>query len=63
MATTESVIKRAHPIYMGTLVLFGIILMSITAFLVDRYNKYDNFPATGVSNTVKYLLCKYILEL
>ncbi|TIA88146.1 hypothetical protein E3P99_02770 [Wallemia hederae] len=54
--TTESAIKKGHPIFMGTLILFGIVLMSISAFLIDRYNSDDSFPAEGVSNTVKYLL-------
>ncbi|EOR00669.1 hypothetical protein E3P92_03073 [Wallemia ichthyophaga] len=53
---TETAIKKGHPIYFGVLILFSIVLMSISAFLVDRYNSDDSFLSEGVSNTVRYIL-------
>lgn len=58
---TETAIKKGHPIYFGVLILFSIVLMSISAFLVDRYNSDDSFPSEGVSNTVRYILCAWCL--
>ena len=57
----ERAIKIGHPIFFGSLVVFSIVLMSLCAFLVDRFNQNDNAPTNGISNTVRYLLCRFCL--
>ncbi|EEB92011.1 hypothetical protein MPER_09539 [Moniliophthora perniciosa FA553] len=49
-------VKRGHPIVFGLMILFGIIELAISAWLVSRFNKrHDNFSGTE-SDRVRYIL-------
>ncbi|ESK93215.1 hypothetical protein Moror_14628 [Moniliophthora roreri MCA 2997] len=49
-------VKRGHPIVFGLMLLFGIIELAISAWLVSRFNKrHDNFSGTE-ADRVRYVL-------
>jgi hypothetical protein len=49
-------IRRGHPIIFGLMVFFAIIELSISAWLVSRFNANHNFVSTTERDRVRYLL-------
>ncbi|CAL1694894.1 unnamed protein product [Somion occarium] len=56
MSRFERHIRRGHPIVFGLIILFSIIELSISAWLVSRFNAHHNYPSTGVRDRTRFLL-------
>jgi len=52
----DSHVRRGHPIIFSLLLIFAIIELSISAWLVARFNQHHNFLDTAVRDRTRYLL-------
>ncbi|KAH0837826.1 hypothetical protein J3R83DRAFT_6034 [Lanmaoa asiatica] len=52
----EDWIRKGHPIVFGLLIVFSIIELSISAFLVARFNQYHNYFTTDERDRTAFLL-------
>ncbi|KAF8185701.1 hypothetical protein BJ912DRAFT_190176 [Pholiota molesta] len=52
----ERLFKVGHPIVFGSLVVFSIIEMCISAWVTAKYNAHHNFPTSGTRARVRYIL-------
>ncbi|TEB32543.1 hypothetical protein FA13DRAFT_1687274 [Coprinellus micaceus] len=53
---SDSAIRRAHPVLFGSIVLFSLIEMCISAWLTARYNSRHDYPFGAVRTRVRYIL-------
>ncbi|KAI0756153.1 hypothetical protein C8Q80DRAFT_1091589 [Daedaleopsis nitida] len=49
-------VRRGHPIIFGFIILFSIIELADSAWLVSRYNLFHNFPSFAVRDRARFLL-------
>ncbi|EKM61639.1 uncharacterized protein PHACADRAFT_248361 [Phanerochaete carnosa HHB-10118-sp] len=56
MVSWDPKVRRGHPILLGLIVLFAIIELSISAWLVSRYNAHHNFQSLGERDRTRFLL-------
>ncbi|KAH9917161.1 hypothetical protein B0H21DRAFT_770187 [Amylocystis lapponica] len=49
-------VRRGHPIVFGLIILFGIIELAISGWLVSRYNSHHNYPSSSVRDRARFLL-------
>ncbi|KAF7347137.1 MARVEL domain-containing protein [Mycena venus] len=54
--THETHMRRGHPITFGLLIFFGIIELSIAAWLTSQFNKFNNEQFVGERDRVRYTL-------
>ncbi|KAI9569420.1 hypothetical protein HD554DRAFT_520455 [Boletus coccyginus] len=52
----EDWIRKGHPIVLGVLIVFSIIELSISAFLVTQFNKYGNYFSNDERDRTAFLL-------
>ncbi|KAF9007954.1 hypothetical protein BDQ17DRAFT_1539681 [Cyathus striatus] len=52
----DGIIRRGHPIAFSFLILFAIIELSISAWLVSRFNAHHNYQNTTERDRVRYVL-------
>jgi hypothetical protein len=52
----EDWIRKGHPIVFGWLILFSIIELSISAFLISQFNRYGNYFSTDERDRTAFLL-------
>lgn len=55
-AGSDSAVRRAHPILFGSIVLFALIEMCVSAWLTAKYNANHNYPFGAVRARVRYIL-------
>ncbi|KAF8326368.1 uncharacterized protein EI90DRAFT_3070664 [Cantharellus anzutake] len=56
MVSFDKFVSRSYPILMGSITLFTIIELAISAFLVSRYNSRHDYPSTSVRDQSRFLL-------
>lgn len=49
-------VRRGHPVIFGALIVFGIVEVAISGFLVGRYNSRHDYPNTSVRDRSRFLL-------
>ncbi|KAI0095124.1 hypothetical protein BDY19DRAFT_916383 [Irpex rosettiformis] len=49
-------VRRGHPIVMGLIIVFAIIELSISAWLVARFNSHHNFFSIDERDRTRFLL-------
>jgi len=49
-------IKRGHPIVFGLLIFFGIIELSLSAFLTSKFNQHHNYRNLSERDRVRFVL-------
>jgi len=54
--TMEAYVRRGHPIAFSILLMFSIIELSISAWLVSRYNHHHNYRNLTNRDRVRYTL-------
>jgi len=54
--TFEDWIRKGHPIVLGTLVVYSIVELSISAFLIAQFNRYGNYFSTDEFDRTAFLL-------
>ncbi|KAF9461971.1 hypothetical protein BDZ94DRAFT_1166796 [Collybia nuda] len=54
--TFDTHVRRGHPIIFGLLIIFGIIQLSLSAWLTSRYNANHNYRNTTERDRVRYVL-------
>ncbi|KAF8131523.1 hypothetical protein EV363DRAFT_1164973 [Boletus edulis] len=52
----EDWIRKGHPIILGSLIVFSIIELSISAFLVAQFNRHHNYFSTDERDRTAFLL-------
>ncbi|KAF8555104.1 hypothetical protein OG21DRAFT_1508037 [Imleria badia] len=52
----EDWIRKGHPIVLGSLLVFSIIELSISAFLVAQFNQHHNYFSTDERDRTAFLL-------
>ncbi|KAF9650317.1 hypothetical protein BDM02DRAFT_3112290 [Thelephora ganbajun] len=52
----EDHVKRGHPITFGLLIIFGIIELAISAWLVSMFNEHHSQLFDAVNDKTRYLL-------
>ncbi|KAN0100114.1 hypothetical protein V8E55_000098 [Tylopilus felleus] len=52
----EDWIRKGHPIIFGSLIVFSIIELSISAFLVAQFNRHHNYFSTAERDRTAFLL-------
>ncbi|EIM83567.1 uncharacterized protein STEHIDRAFT_170815 [Stereum hirsutum FP-91666 SS1] len=61
--TAETHVRRGHPITFGLIILFSIIELAVSAWLVARYNQHHNYLSGSENNRVRFLLFNSIWTL
>ncbi|KAI0931228.1 hypothetical protein AcW1_001316 [Taiwanofungus camphoratus] len=49
-------VRRGHPIVFSIIIVFGIIEIAISGWLVGQYNSHHNFPSNSVRDRSRFLL-------
>ena len=55
-AGSEAAVRKGHPILFGSIVLFAIIELCISAWLTARYNSRHDYPFPAVPVRIRYVL-------
>ncbi|KAH6910983.1 hypothetical protein BKA70DRAFT_1269088 [Coprinopsis sp. MPI-PUGE-AT-0042] len=53
---SDSAVRKGHPILFGSIVLFSIIQLCLTAWLTARYNDRHDYPFPAVQTRIRYIL-------
>ncbi|GJE89632.1 MARVEL domain-containing protein [Phanerochaete sordida] len=56
MVSWDPHVRRGHPIMMVLIIIFGIIELSISAWLTSRYNAHHNYLNTSERDRTRFLL-------
>ncbi|KAI0803299.1 hypothetical protein BC629DRAFT_118256 [Irpex lacteus] len=56
MVDYDTHVRRGHPIVMGLLIVFAIIELAVSAWLVSRFNAHHNYFSTDERDRTRYLL-------
>ncbi|KAJ6479336.1 hypothetical protein C8R47DRAFT_1137884 [Mycena vitilis] len=54
--TMDTHVRRGHPITFGLIILFGIIELSLSAWLTSRFNKFQNEQSLDERDRVRFTL-------
>ncbi|KAF7293891.1 hypothetical protein HMN09_01185200 [Mycena chlorophos] len=49
-------VRRGHPVTFGLIILFGIIELSLSAWLVSKFNKHHNYSSFTERDRVRFTL-------
>ncbi|KZT02227.1 uncharacterized protein LAESUDRAFT_730411 [Laetiporus sulphureus 93-53] len=56
MVDYDKHIRRGHPIVFTLIIVFGIIEIAISGWLVGMYNRHHNYLSTSVRDRTRYIL-------
>ncbi|KAJ3526322.1 hypothetical protein NM688_g8276 [Phlebia brevispora] len=56
MVDYDKHVRRGHPIMFSLIIVFAIIELAISGWLVARFNKHHNYPSISVRDKTRFLL-------
>ncbi|OCH92988.1 hypothetical protein OBBRIDRAFT_818029 [Obba rivulosa] len=56
MGSFDPAVRRGHPILFTLIIIFGLVEVAISGWLVGKYNSHHNFPSTSVRDRARFLL-------